>query len=309
MAVSGAISRPLAAKRTHRSLSPARQSAQSAALQVDTAYGISGHIVDSATDAAIVGGQVTVALEQPDGTGTDVVFTQETPDESGHFSFPLLPMAARFDVVVVAVNGAGVAYNATVVVAVPAGTNLGAIRVVPETGSSTGLAKIEGFVTASSSSGPASIRATVSAVQTVELKDGIAVPVNVPQTVALAGGDTRPVTIPGEPGTAAKILVRTSAGCPASVSRGVNCARYVMTVPGSNPSVALFEAGKTSYGTPSAGPALYSVRANSYMPGEIGASVCIPSFQSVTLDAAGEPLKVSPGASATAQPIAFTGCW
>jgi len=307
--LSGALSRPLAARLTHRSLVASQQAGQSAALQTDTAKGIAGQIVDSSTGAPISGGQVTVALEQPDGTGTDVVFTQEAPDASGHFSFPILPLDTPFDVVVVAVNGSGVAYDATVVVGVPAGSNLGAIPLIPETGEATGLAKVEGFVTASSASGPSSIRATVSAIQTIDLKGGISLPISTPQTVTLAGSNTRPITIPGEPGTSVDVLVRSNSGCPASPSSNVNCAHYVLTAPGSNPSVAFFTAGKIDYGKPAAGPALYSVRANSYMPGEVGASMCIPSFQSVTGDAAGKPLQVAPGTTTTAEPIAFTGCW
>ena len=307
--VSGAASRPLAAKLTHRALLHARQSSQSAALPMGAGLGIRGQIVDSQTGAPISGGTVTVALEQPDGTGTDVVFTQESPDASGHFSFARLPLATSFDVVAVAVSGSGTAYNATVVVGVPAGSNVGAIPLIAETGGATGLAKIEGFVTAAAPSGPSTIRATVSAIQTIDLIDGISVPVNVPQTVTLAGASTRPITIPGEPGTSANVLVQSSSACPAAASRGVNCASYMMMVPGSNPSVALFGTGKISYGSPAAGPAVYSVRANSYMPGEVGGSVCIPSFQSVTADAAGKPLQVSSGGTATAQPIAFTGCW
>lgn len=307
--MSGAVSRPVAAKLTHHSLVPARQSGQSAAMQTDTAKGVAGQIVDSSTGAPVPAGRVTVALEQPDGTGTDVVFTQEAPDASGHFSFPILPLDMPFDVVAVGVNGSGVAYGATVVVGVPAGSNLGAIPLVPETGAATGLAKIEGFVTASSASGPSSIRATVSAVQTIDLSYGISVPVSVPQAVTFAGANTRPITIPGEPGTSADVSVRSNSGCPAAPSPKVNCAHYILTVPGGNPSVAFFAAGKVQYGKPVAGPALYSVRANSYMPGEMGASVCIPSFQSVTGDAAGKPLQVVPGATTIAEPIAFTGCW
>ncbi|MGH9716046.1 MAG: hypothetical protein ACRD4R_04860 [Candidatus Acidiferrales bacterium] len=276
---------------------------------MDSAEGISGRIVDSATGAPISGGHVIVALEQQDGTGTDVVFTQADADATGHFSFRMLPTASPFDLVAVAIDGSGVAYNATVVLGVPTGSSLGAIPLVPETAGPTAPAKIGGFVTASSGSRPSFIRATVSAIQTVTLHDGISLQVDVPQTVTINGGDARPITIPSELGTSADILVRSASGCPASAGKDVNCAAYTMVVPGSNPSVALFATGKISYGSPAAGPALYSVRANSFMPSGIGASVCIPSFQSVIGDEAGNPLKVAPAATVRAQTIAFTGCW
>jgi len=271
--------------------------------------GISGRIVDSATGAPISGGRLIVALEQPDGTGTDTVFTQESPDAAGRFSFSLLPVGTTFDLVAVAVNGSGVAYSATVVVGVPSsGVDLDAIPLVAETGSDTGPARIEGIVTASSGSGPSSIRATVSAIQTINLRDGLSVPVDVPQTVTLTGADYRPVTIPGERGTSADILLRSASGCPASM-QNVNCGKYVIVAPGSNPSVGVFSAGKVSYQQPAAPPALYSVRADAFMPYGTAESVCLPSFQSAFADPKGQPVRVSSGGTAMAEPIAFTGCW
>ena len=302
------VARPLAANFIRRPLA-AQQSRASAASSSDTAHaGISGQIVDSVTGAAISGGEVTVALEQPDGTGTDVVFTQTTPDSSGHFSFNLLPMASPFDLVAVAINGSGGAYDATVVVGVSAGTQLGAIPLTAESGDSTGSAKIEGTVTASSGSRPSSIRVTISAIQTIDVRGGLSIPVDVPVTVTISGANQRPVTIPGGRGTSADVFVRSSSDCPATAAN-VNCGHYVIVVPGSNPSVGTFNGGKISYSPPAAGPALYSVRAYSFSPFGQGASVCIPWFQSVNVAAEGQSLKVSPGGTVTAQPLAFTGCW
>lgn len=271
--------------------------------------GISGQIVDSVTAAPISRGQLTVALEQPDGTGTDTVFTQTTPDASGRFSFSLLPLNTTFDVVAVGINGSGVAYDATIILGVrSSGVDLGAIPLIAETGDDAGPAKIEGIATARSATGPSSIRVTLSAIQTVDLRDGLSVPVDVPQTVTLAGADYRPVTIPGESGSSANILVKSASDCPASM-HNVNCAQYVIVAPGSNPSVGIFSGGKISYEHPAALPALYSVRADAFMPYGTGASVCLPSFQSTFADPQGQPLKLRPGATATAQPIAFVGCW
>ncbi|MGH9562798.1 MAG: hypothetical protein ACRD3S_15205, partial [Terracidiphilus sp.] len=221
------VARPLAAKFIRRPLA-AQQSRASAASSSATAHtGISGQIVDSVTGAAISGGEVIVALEQPDGTGTDVVFTQTTPDSTGHFSFNLLPMASPFELVAVAINGSGVAYGATVVVGVSAGTQLGAIPLVAETGDSTGPAKIDGIVTASSGSRPSSIRVTISAIQTIDLRGGLSIPVDVPLTVTISGANQRPLTIPGERGTSADVFVRSSSDCPATIAN-VNCGHYVM---------------------------------------------------------------------------------
>lgn len=303
--LSAAFSRPLAAKLTRR-LAQASQAPAPAMPALDAARGISGRVVDGATGAPVQGGGVVVALEQPDGTGTDVVFTQSEPDASGRFSFPLLPQGSPFDLVAVAVNGSGVAYDATVVVNVPDGARLGDVPLVHE--SAAGPAKIQGVVTAASASGPSNVRVTVSAIQTIRLDDGISIPVDVPQTVVLNGGDTRPVTIPGGPGTSADVLLNSSAQCPASASN-VNCARYTMVVPASNPSVGQFATGKISYARPAAGPALYSVRADAFMPYGTASGVCIPSFQTANDGERGGPLTVSPGDVAVARIIAFTGCW
>ncbi|MGA9883719.1 MAG: carboxypeptidase-like regulatory domain-containing protein, partial [Candidatus Acidiferrales bacterium] len=278
-------------------------------LPVSVNAGISGRIVDSITGAAISGGQVTVALEQPDGTGTDVVFTQTKPDSSGHFSFNLLPLASMFDLVAVANKGSGVTYDATVILNISTGTSLGTIPLIAESDDSSRPATIEGIVTATSGSAPSSIRATISAIQTIKLRGGFTFPEAVPQTVTISGSDLRPVTIPGGAGTSADIFVRSASECPASAPKNVNCGHYVIVVPGNNPSVGRFEQGKISYSPPAPGPALYSVRANSYMPFGEGASVCIPSFQSADAAAGSQPLKVSPGGSVTASQIAFTGCW
>jgi hypothetical protein len=301
--------RPLVAKVSRAPLTASQNGEASASQSASATSGITGRVVDSATHAPISGGQVTVALEQPDGTGTDSVFTQASPDGSGHFSFNRLPLATTYDLIAIAINGNGVAYDATIIVGIPPGSDLGDVPIIAETGDARGPGKIEGLVTATSGTAPSSIRATISAIQTIDLRHGISIPVDVPLTVAISGADYRPVTIPGEPGTSANIFLRSRTDCPASVSANVNCGKYVIVVPGSNPSVARFERGSLSYHSQAGGPARYSVRANAYMPYGLGSSLCIPSFQSANADMEGQPLKVSPGGTATAQPIAFTGCW
>ncbi len=300
--------KPLFAKPTRDALL-AVQSSTANSTANSARSGISGQIVDSATGAPISGGQVIVALEQPDGTGTDTVFTQLITNSSGKFSFSLLPLDTTFDVVAVAISGSGAAYDATVVVGVPSsGIDLGAVPLIEEPGPSNAPAKIEGTITAGSGSAPSAIRVTVAAIQTISLRDGLSIPVDVPQTVTISGADRRPVTIPGEQGTSADIFLNSASGCPSS-ARDVNCGKYVIVAPAGNPSVGVLSAGKVFYRQPSPAPALYSVRANAFMPYGTGGSVCVPSFQSANADVQGGPLKLSHGGTATAQPITFSGCW
>jgi len=252
--------------------------------------GISGQVVDSVTGAPIAGGTVLVALEQPDNSGADVIFLKTAADALGNFNFCPLPGGATFDVVVVAINGAGVAYNATVAVGVVGGTALGAIPLVAETGVATGPATLQGFVTATTGVAPATIDATMSALQ----------------TITLTGGVNRLVTIPSEGNSTPNISVESNSSCPATAPMNTNCAQYTLIEPASNPSVGTFSGGKISYAPPASGEVLYTVRADA--SDASGANDCMQPSKTTSLDANGNPLKVSPGATVTPQEIDFKGC-
>ena len=212
--------------------------------QVSTkSSGISGQVVDASTMASIAGGTVIVALEQPGGSNADVIFMQTAADSAGNFNFCPLPMAGVFDVVVVAINGAGVAYNATVATGVPGGTNLGAIPLIAETGLSAGPATLQGFITATTGSAVASIDASVSALQ----------------AVTPGGGGTRTVTIPAEGNSVSNISVDSNSDCPATAPLNANCEQYTLIEPASNLSVGTFSSGKITYAAPAPGNVLYSV--------------------------------------------------
>jgi hypothetical protein len=229
-------------------------------------------------------------LEQPDNSGADVIFLQTAADALGNFNFCPLPGGATFDVVVVAINGAGVAYNATVAVGVVGGTALGAIPLVAETGVATGPATLQGFVTATTGVAPATIDATMSALQ----------------TITLTGGVNRLLTIPSEGNSTPNISVESNSSCPATAPLNTNCAQYTLIEPASNPSVGTFSGGKISYAPPASGDVLYTVRADA--SDASGANDCMQPSKTTSLDANGNPLKVSPGATVTPQEIDFKGC-
>ena len=253
---------------------------------------ISGQVVDATTQQPIVGGTVLVALEQQDGTGADVILQQTAADSSGRFRFCPLSTGMTFDVVAVAINGAGVAYNATVAAGVPSGTNLGTIPLNAETGSATGPATLQGFVTAKTNSSAATIDASVFALQ----------------TISLGGGVTRPVTIPARSSSTPNISVESDASCPPDPPASANCAQYTLIEPASNPRVGIFSAGSISYSLPSPGDVLYSVRADAHVPLSGGVSTCTPSSKTTSLDANGDPLKANPSATVTPAEIDFSGC-
>jgi hypothetical protein len=258
--------------------------------------GISGQVVDQVTLQPIpagVNGAVLVALEQQDSTGTDVIFEQTVADPNGNFNFCPLPSGATFDVVAVAINGAGVAFNATVAVGVSGGTNLGKLPLAPEAGTSTGPTMFQGFVTAKSGSAAATIDASVSALQTISIGNNL----------------TRDVTIPAEGTSSASLSVSSSVACPSGAPSNSNCAEYTLVEPASNPRVGIFSAGTIpSYSISAATPVLYRIRANAAVPLSGGSSDCVPSLVITSQDASSNPLKALAGTTVPVKEIDFSGC-
>jgi len=253
--------------------------------------GISGQVTDSVTSQPIPGAKV--ALEDSDKSGTDRIFMETVTDSKGHFSFCPLPMGAVFDVVVDAVSGSGTAYNATVVVNVPGGTDVGSLPLVAETGTTKGPGTIQGIVTALNGTAGANIDVSASALQ----------------TISLSGGASRPVTIPLLPGSVPNVAVESATLCPATGSpMGAFCAQYTLVVPASNPNVGSFSAGRITYSPPATGNVLYSVEADATKPMSGGATICSMTSQTTDLDTLGVTLKVTAGATTTAQEIDFAGC-
>ena len=254
--------------------------------------GISGQVVDSVTKLPIVGGTVLVALERPDSSGIDSIFMQAATDSSGNFNFCPLPTGAIFDLVTVAINGAGVAYNATVETSVPGGTSLGMIPLIAETGTTPGPATFQGFVTATTGTAPATMDALLSAIQ----------------TIPASSGGTMKVTIPAEGASLANISLASTMSCPTGAPANSNCASYALIEPASNPSVGTFAAGKVSFSIPATGDVLYSIRANAFVPMSGGTTDCTPSSANTSLDNSGNPLKAIPGTVVTPKEIDFSGC-
>jgi uncharacterized protein DUF4382 len=255
--------------------------------------GISGKVIDAATGAPVsVGatGAVLVTLEQPDGTGTDVIFRETVADSSGNFNFCPLPSGATFDVVAVATNGNGAAYNATIAINVPGGTNLNLIPVNLETSSPNTPTTFHGVITASG--GSAAIDAAISALQTVNSPDI----------------DVRAVTIPVERNSLSSVSVISSTLCPAAAPANANCATYDLVEPASNPRFGVFSARAITYSTPAPGDVPYTIRADAFAPLSGGTASCSPASKTINLDTNNDDLKALPGANVTVKEIDFAGC-
>ncbi|MGH9815883.1 MAG: DUF4382 domain-containing protein [Candidatus Acidiferrales bacterium] len=253
--------------------------------------GISGRVLDSTTLMPVSGGQVQVALEQPDSGGVDRIIMQAAADSNGNFNFCPVP-AGTYDVVVVGQDGSGVTYGATIITAVDSGVTLGDIPLIAQVVGSTAAAAIAGAVTSENAGAGVSIDAALSAFQTIPV-----------------GGNPRPVTIPLLTMSVSNIATAAtpmdiSVTCPANTF----CEGYSLVVPAQNPSFGAFVAGGTSFSVPVLGDVNYSVEARAFRPMSGGVATCTPSSVSTTLDATDVTLKVSSGLTTTAKQISFTAC-
>jgi hypothetical protein len=246
---------------------------------------ISGTVVDAGTQAAIVGGNTVIALEQNDGTGVDRIVMETVADSNGAFSF--CPVATgTYDIVIAAINGAGVAYAATVITGVQSSAALGQVPLT----AALAPASIMGTITTSTGSAGTSADLTLSALQSVMVNGN-----NVLVTIPLAAQSASTATVMTAPGIS----------CPANT----DCVSYTLSVPAANPSVGAFSSsGNQSPTPPPTGTVNYSLDATAFVPGSAGQSDCSPSDLQTSQTSSSTPLTVTPGGSVTAATLTFTGC-
>jgi len=246
---------------------------------------ISGTVIDSATTQPIVGGTTVVAIEQKDTGAVDRVVMETVADASGSFSFCPLP-SGTYDVVIAAVNGAGIAYAATVITGVQPGNALGNVpltaALVP--------GSITGTITTTTGSMATSADLSLSALQSIT-----------------EGSSTVLVTVPLAAQSMATATVSTAAG--AGCAANTNCASYTLSVPAANPSVGHFTAGPSqSPAAPAVGPANYTVDAIAFVPGAAAQLDCSPSELQVNQTSTNTTLTVVSGVPVTAAALSFSGC-
>ena len=260
--------------------------------------GITGKVVDSVSKAPIAG-SVQVALEQPDSSGVDRIIMQSVADSNGNFNFCPLP-TGTFDIVVVAIGPANVPYNATTVLNVPNGTNLGAIPLIAEAGA-TAPAVFQGFVTATNGAAAGTIDVSLSALQTVA-SGATTIQITIPLQTIPATTTTPEVDSTG------LVSVSASTSCPTGAPAKANCAQYTLVVPASNPSVGVFLSSGITYSTPATGDVLFTVDARAAMPMSGGTPDCTPSEQTTAKDSTAAPLKALPATTTNVAEIDFSSC-
>ena len=254
-----------------------------------TSSSINGTIVDSLSAQPVAGGNTVVALEQKDSSGIDRVIMETVTDSSGAFVF--CPVAAgSYDVVAVAISGAGVAYAATVITGVQPGNALGTVPLVAQAGTNKSPASITGQVTTSTGSAATSADISISALQAISVNNS-----------------TLLVTIPlaAQSAATASLMTAAAASCPAKTE----CASYTLSVPALNPSVGTFSTGGSQKpAAPASGSANYSVDARAFVPGGGGALDCNPSDLETSSTSTNTNLTVTAGTNVSAATLAFSGC-
>lgn len=249
--------------------------------ELATASSINGTVVDQSTGKPLVGGTVMVALEQKDASGIDRVVMATDADTSGNFAFCPVP-AGTYDVVAVGINGANVAYAATLTQGVANGTSMGNVQLIAESGTNTAQGTITGSISTSTGSAATVADLTLSALQTASTSSG-----NVTFTVPLVQQ------------MAATASLETAIGV--SCATNTDCVSYSLAVPAAPATTGTFAASGTSY-TAGSGAASYTVEADAAVPSSGGTADCSPP--TLTTSA----VTVTAGGTVAAAALAFTGC-
>lgn len=250
--------------------------------EVSLASAINGTVIDNSTGKPLVGGTTVVALEQQDASGVDRVILSTLADSNGDFALCPVP-TGTYDLVVAAVNGAGVFYAATITTGVHDSTAVGNIPVTPEpsaNGANTGPASLTGTLQTGGASGAVSEIVTLSALETVSI-DSSDVLVTIPlvqQSVVTANVTT------------------TSGACQA----GFDCTDFTLAVPGVNAFVGAFAGATTQY-SQGTGAVSYNVDAQP-VPLADGTPVCSQT------EMKSNAVTVTPGNSFAVGTLSFTGC-
>ena len=250
---------------------------------------ISGTVVDSSTTPQKPVQGAIVLLEQPNSAGVDRVITSGVTDSNGAFIF--CPLASgKYDVVVAASvtssQNVTTTYNATVTSAVPLGSALSNIPLVPETGFSAPNS-LPATITGQASSSNSANSATAADIQLSAL-----------QQVSIPGQSNLLVTMPDFTGSTSNVSTANGSGCPV----GTDCATYTLVVPRSNPEVGVWNSAGTSYSPPQPSSVNYQVNAQAFVPGSGGTADCTPS------SLASNSFTISLTTPTSAPALAFAGC-
>jgi hypothetical protein len=214
--------------------------------------------------------------------GIDRVILSTLTDANGNFALCPVP-TGTYDLVIAAVNGAGVFYAPSVTTGVQNNTAVGQIAITPEP--------------SSGNTGPATL--TPGTVQTAGAMGAIAEIVRVSALLMVSiNGSNVQVTIPLAQKALATLNVTTASG--ATCAAGTDCASFTLAVPGVNAFVGAFSSSGTKY-TQGTGNVTYNADGQP-VPHMDNTPVCSQ------VDMQGPAVNVTPGSTLPAGTLSFTGC-
>lgn len=248
-----------------------------------TSTSINGKVLDKVTGNPVTG-QVLVALEQKDANGIDRIVMSTMAGADGTFVFCPIP-AGTYDLVIVAEDANGVAYQPSVVTGIANGQTTGNVMLYPGTGIGTnGAVTLSGTVTSQNSTNTGTVADIgLSALET-----------------DTASGMT--FTIPLLPiatQSSATLAIETAAasGC----ATGTDCADYSMVLPAGGPYIGAYSSSGVMLAQ-SVPLATYVVDGEAVVPSSGGTADCNPSEMKT------QTYALSNNFSITVQALAFVQC-
>lgn len=251
-----------------------------------TSTSINGMALDKTTGKP-VNGAVLVALEQKDSTGVDRIVMSTMAGVDGSFVFCPIP-AGTYDVVIVGVSAAGVAYQPSIVTGVANGQTTGNVNLWPGTVGTNGAATFNGTVTSQNSM-------NAGTVADVELS-------------ALEADTTSGMTftiplLPTAQQPSATLAVETAAPTASSPcpSAGMDCVNYSMDLAAGGPYIGAYSSSGATL-TLSSPLAAYVIDGQAFVPSSGGTADCNPS------EMKSQSYALSTVFTVSVQTLAFTQC-
>lgn len=251
-----------------------------------TSTSINGMVLDKTTGKP-VNGAVLVALEQKDPTGVDRIVMSTMAGADGSFVFCPIP-AGTYDVVIVGVSAAGVAYQPSIVTGVANGQTTGNVNLWPGTVGTNGAATFNGTVTSQNSMNAG----TVADVELSAL-----------ETDTTSGMTFTIPLLPTAQQPSATLAVETAAPTASSPcpSAGTDCVNYSMDLAAGGPYIGAYSSSGATL-TLSSPLAAYVIDGQAFVPSSGGTADCNPS------EMKSQSYALSTVFTVSVQTLAFTQC-
>ncbi len=247
-----------------------------------TSTSINGVVLDKSTGQPVAG-PVLVALEQKDSTGVDRIVMSTLAGADGSFVFCPIP-AGTYDVVIVGMSSAGVAYQPSIITGVANGQTTGNVNLWPGTVGTKGAATFSGTVTSKNSTNAG----TVADVQLSAL-----------ETDPASGMTVTIPLLPTSQQTSATLAVETAPD--PSCAAGTDCVNYSTVLPAGGPYIGAYSSSGAAL-TLSSPLAAYVIDGQAFVPSSGGVADCNPS------EVKSQSYALASSFTIAVQTLAFTQC-